>query len=437
MAISFNPPDWVIREYINRKSPWQEASEGLQTGIANYMAIDEAKRRNALIESQNAAQKATQEREGRQMFYNYGDPTYLPQDIQSGLNNPLQGPSNAVDVPLPQGVQGPVNQMQVPPSESPIISHFRQFKEQFPQGLMAEKLGGMVTDTIAQKDTAGNIIGYTQVQRPRGGRTLLAGPSQMGTPQLAEIPGTGQMAWFTPPQPSPTGAPQPVSTGTTPSPSPASPAPQGTPPPIPARPGATVTPVAQGMSLGEKNVDDEFAKEYTKFISQGGLTDSTKLLAGLGSAINKMKQTDAASGPFIGQLPRGARATVSPTSGRIEDEVRDVVQRNLRVILGGQFAEKEGENLVANALNPRLPESENVPKLERLYKQLDAALKDKQAAVQYFKQHGTLRGYQGKIWSINDFYVGDESQALGGGLTPEKKSRLEELRAKRAAGTLR
>lgn len=41
---------------------------------------------------------------------------------------------------------------------------------------------GNVTDTILQKDALGNIVGQTQSTRPRGGKTLFAGPSSTGDP---------------------------------------------------------------------------------------------------------------------------------------------------------------------------------------------------------------------------------------------------------------
>jgi hypothetical protein len=52
MALTFNPPDWLIQEYVNRKTPIEEASIGLQTALQTYLALDESKRRNAAIASE-------------------------------------------------------------------------------------------------------------------------------------------------------------------------------------------------------------------------------------------------------------------------------------------------------------------------------------------------------------------------------------------------
>jgi hypothetical protein len=52
MALQFNPPDWVIQEYLNRKTPYQEASQGLQQGIQNYAAFDQMKRQNMMANQQ-------------------------------------------------------------------------------------------------------------------------------------------------------------------------------------------------------------------------------------------------------------------------------------------------------------------------------------------------------------------------------------------------
>jgi hypothetical protein len=72
------------------------------------------------------------------------------------------------------------------------------------------------------------------------------------------------------------------------------------------------------------------------------------------------------------------------------------VQKNLRAILGGQFAQKEGELLVKRAYNPKLNPQQNAARLRSLLLTLDAAAKGKQEQTDYFFNNNySLRGYTG------------------------------------------
>src|SRR5690606_8783450 len=86
-----------------------------------------------------------------------------------------------------------------------------------------------------------------------------------------------------------------------------------------------------------------------------------------------------------------------------KEKVEEVVQRNLRVILGAQFTEKEGERLISRAYNPRLSEAENKARVDRLIQQISEAAKAKLDAAQYFQQHGSLVGWKGRLPRMSDF----------------------------------
>jgi len=270
-------------------------------------------------------------------------------------------------------------------------------------------------DVIAQKDNAGNIIDFTHVPKPRGGRTMVAGPSSPGAPRLEPDPVTGALTWFYPPS-----SATPESPVTQPS---------GTPTPNPSGGGKGVFTVSGGMTKAQRKVDEEFAKDYNDFVAQGGQSDPVKLVYGLDDAIIELEKTNA-TGRGMGLIGRRGRTFINPKAGVIEDQVRDAVQRNLRLILGGQFAEREGDNLVRTAYNPGLPEKEVAKRLQSLSTQMKLALKAKQDAVSYYEQHGTLRGYKGKQYSIADFQraaQGKDKSLLGevefgqqsGGASPE------------------
>lgn len=121
MALQFNPPDWLVREYMNRRTPAEEASAGIQTALQGYLAIDQSKRQNALAKQQADIAKNKEVREGRESFYKYGDPSGLSPEERASLS--VAGP------------EGPVTAEGSAPQESPIISYFRDFRAKFPQGI--------------------------------------------------------------------------------------------------------------------------------------------------------------------------------------------------------------------------------------------------------------------------------------------------------------
>jgi len=62
--------------------------------------------------------------------------------------------------------------------------------------------------------------------------------------------------------------------------------------------------------------------------------------------------------------------------------VARVSQKELRQILGGQFAAKEGEQLIKRAFNPGQDEGENVLRVESLLRQLEARREEIAASLQ-------------------------------------------------------
>jgi len=156
-------------------------------------------------------------------------------------------------------------------------------------------------------------------------------------------------------------------------------------------------------TVGESAVDKAFAKEYTDFIAKGGYTNAQKNLDALKQVSEEIGKTDTATGGFIGLLPKIVRDVVTPEGAAMQDKVEQVIQSNLRQVLGAQFTEKEGQMLLARSYNPRLSEKENQQRLQSLVKQIDGAYTAQKAAARYFEDNGTLKGFKGKIiQSIDD-----------------------------------
>jgi hypothetical protein len=162
-------------------------------------------------------------------------------------------------------------------------------------------------------------------------------------------------------------------------------------------------------SKGQNAVDTDMAKEYTSYVANGGYADVLKQLAQLKEARDTLAGPDGQtarsdiSGPVRGMLPDKVRAVTNPDAIRVKNLIEEVVQRNLRVVLGAQFTEKEGERLIARAFNPQADPADNLRRLDRLMAQVAVAAQQKEQAMRYFEQNGTLRGFQGRLPSIADF----------------------------------
>ena len=148
------------------------------------------------------------------------------------------------------------------------------------------------------------------------------------------------------------------------------------------------------MTEGQKAIDKAFSKEYGDFVLKGGFADVNKGLSQLDEAVNIL-ETAGGTGEFIGNLPDSLSAIFNKSGLKAKELVSEVVQRNLRLILGAQFTENEGERLINRAFNPRLSEEENIKRVKRLAKSIQNAANQKRKASEYFEKFGTLKGFKG------------------------------------------
>lgn len=172
-----------------------------------------------------------------------------------------------------------------------------------------------------------------------------------------------------------------------------------------AGPQQTMSDAPQGMlpvSKGQDAVDKAYAKDYLEW-TQGGKADAEKSIAQLREVSNRLAGSDNISGAILGNIPHAIRSTFGSDSADVQDQVEEIVQRNLRLILGAQFTEKEGARLIARAYNPRLDESVNKARVDRLLKQIESAAAEKQSQADYYEQKGSLVGWRGKKFTIKDF----------------------------------
>jgi len=181
-------------------------------------------------------------------------------------------------------------------------------------------------------------------------------------------------------------------------------------------PGGTFTPTYTAPEKPEKpndawsDVDKAFAKDFVDWRATGGYADVRKQLQQLRASRRALQSGKNLTGPVVGRVPDAISAFVNPEAVSTRESVEEVVQRALRLILGAQFTEKEGERLIARAYNPALDEKENAKRVGRLINQLDTMARAKEAATEYFEKNGTLQGYQGPSFNVSDVDLGDGAQ---------------------------
>jgi len=197
--------------------------------------------------------------------------------------------------------------------------------------------------------------------------------------------------------------------------------PKGLTPAQAAKQAAAGTASATGVNLGkltpaQKAVDTKFSKEYTDFVSAGGSTTITKNLQMLDDAI-KIIETEpegATSGKIVGLSDKtGTISYTHPKAAEAKDLIGGVAQSNLRAVLGGQFAAREGEQLLARAYNTAQPKRDNLNRLKALRKQIQDAADAKINASQYYEENGTLKGFKGNYSVTPSATAPDNNDPLG------------------------
>jgi hypothetical protein len=163
--------------------------------------------------------------------------------------------------------------------------------------------------------------------------------------------------------------------------------------------GIKIPPKTPKIGEAQKSIDREFGKEYSKFVISGGASSVGKNISQLQDATNILqKHLDAGNdltGDFRSILPESLRSFANPEGVKIQQMVEEVVQSNLKAVLGAQFTEREAQQLLARTFNPKLLPEENIRRIQNLQKSIELAFQQKLKAVQYFEENGTISGFKG------------------------------------------
>jgi hypothetical protein len=157
------------------------------------------------------------------------------------------------------------------------------------------------------------------------------------------------------------------------------------------------------LTPAQEAIDKKFADGYLEWQSGGG-ADAAANIAQISTVLEQLEQGRPLTGPMIGVQPDLLLNLTNPNAANAKEQVQEVVQRNLRVVLGAQFTAAEGNQLISRAFNPNLTPQQNAARLRKLYQQMSVAAQQKQAMSEYYEANGTLKGYKGKQPNVNDFY---------------------------------
>lgn len=140
----------------------------------------------------------------------------------------------------------------------------------------------------------------------------------------------------------------------------------------------------------------------------------TQLYGALGNLESGKVETGDLQALGTSLLPDKWASFLRPDFMQTKEAVEEVAQRNLRLILGAQFAEKEGERLISRAYNPNIETKKNAERVRRLTKQIGDAAQAKQKAMDYYGKKGTLKGFAPGITSFADLQTRMEKDFLAG-----------------------
>ena len=185
----------------------------------------------------------------------------------------------------------------------------------------------------------------------------------------------------------------------------------------PAAPQTQAEIVKKSLTPLETEIDKKAADDLVQFTIGGGFSDVQKSLSQLNVAKESLKQTPEGkiTGKLVGiQDDTGVLKYTNPNALNTKEQVQEIAQRNLRLILGAAFTQKEGDQLIARVYNPALPQNVNAQRLELLENQLLSAAKTKQEAVEYYNANGTLKGFKGKLYNSTSEFLNDYNDRLKG-----------------------
>jgi hypothetical protein len=158
-----------------------------------------------------------------------------------------------------------------------------------------------------------------------------------------------------------------------------------------------------GVALSPIDIayDKAFATKAVEWETLG-FAETESNLDKLQTNIEKLKTQDNLTGWFIGLMPDTVKAFVNPEALALKNDIESIIFQSLKATLGAQFTEREGRMLVAANFNEMLPEEVNLKRMQRLYDTTMKASKAKEDKIAYFRENGTIKGWEGQVFTFED-----------------------------------
>jgi len=154
-----------------------------------------------------------------------------------------------------------------------------------------------------------------------------------------------------------------------------------------------------------QKIDTDFAVQNQEWVT-GGRQRSETNIRKLYSALTNLDKTgfeaSFQSGGFAGlPLIKSAVDVVLDLPKQTEREVLSVAAESLREILGGQFAMKEGQQVLERAYDRYAKEGTNKQFVAALLDTIAETAAEKESQAKYFQENGTMAGYSARPMITN------------------------------------
>jgi len=184
------------------------------------------------------------------------------------------------------------------------------------------------------------------------------------------------------------------------------------------------SPLKSYMTEAQKQADAAYGKDLNSWLRRGAAAAKSDISKLEKSAAFIQRETEGKNA--LGTLPAfmaekfGVLGLAYPNIAIAQEAALEVAQKSLKEILGGQFAQKEGEELLKRTFNVQLGPAENLRRVKYLQKLITDIATSQNNMAQYFGKYGTLALYRGKKFNSSDVMAQikrdfPSSQQKGGG----------------------
>lgn len=148
---------------------------------------------------------------------------------------------------------------------------------------------------------------------------------------------------------------------------------------------------------GQVKADEAFGKDMPEYVTKGTAL-ATKNIDRLRGALQTLSSGNVDTKSYRSKIPYIGNALLElsqPEIATIRDDIRNAIQGGLKEVLGGQYTAQEGEDMFNRAFNTSFDAKENARRTMQELAALENMKANKDAAVAYFREKGTLSGFGG------------------------------------------